>query len=228
MPELRIGSYLMLAIGLWLASASAYPTWGQEPDAGHVASLVFDVSEAPHLAPWAEQAKELVRTWQPKIAAILQSDVRPAEIKLVFRRNLKAVAATSGNTISISVGWVEKHPEDLGMVVHELTHVIQGYPRGGAPWLVESIADYVRYVHYEPQAGPTHLDPLRQNYRDGYKTGGLFLGWVEKRHGANVVPELNRALRNGKYDYETFRRLTGKSVDRLWADYIDELVPAAK
>jgi len=40
----------------------------------------------------------------------------------------KPPAVTSGATIQISVDWITKHPDDFGLVIHELTHVIQNYP----------------------------------------------------------------------------------------------------
>ena len=38
--------------------------------------------------------------------------------------------------------WISDHPDDFGMVIHELIHVIQAYPAAGDKpgWLVEGIA----------------------------------------------------------------------------------------
>lgn len=201
----------------------AQPAGGEGTEKPFVSKILIDVSEAPQVSAWAEQARQIVEEWQPKVAAILHSDVQPAEIHLVFKRNLRAVAATSGNTINIAVPWIEQHPEDLGMVVHELVHVIQGYRRSEAPWLVEGIADYVRYVHYEPNTKIPLVDPERQSYRDGYKTSAIFLAWVAKTHNKQLIPELNRVLQHNQYDYGTFPKLTGHTVDHLWADYVDAM-----
>src|SRR5207249_2446473 len=93
--------------------------------------VVLDTSEVPELATWGEAAKTLVEEWHPKIADLLRSDgfTPPAEITLVFRKEMRGIAATSGATITIASSWVQRHPDDRGMVIHELVHVIQSYPR---------------------------------------------------------------------------------------------------
>ena len=69
------------------------------------------------------------------------------------------------------------------------------YRRGnrGAGWLVEGIADYIRFYHYEPQTKLT-LNPRRASYKDGYRTTAMFLAWVEKNQEKGIVRKLNEAL----------------------------------
>src|SRR5262249_289810 len=139
-----------------------------------------DVSEVPEQKAWADEAKKLVEKWHPLITDLLTSDgfAPPAEVKLVFKKDMKGGASTSGATISIAAEWVKEHPDDYGMVVHELTHVIQSYPRPEPGWLVEGIADYVRFYHYEPKTKLGTVDPSRQSYRDGYRVTAMFLAWI--------------------------------------------------
>jgi hypothetical protein len=186
--------------------------------------VTVDVTEVPELAAWADQAKKLVEKWHPIIADLLPSDgfTAPSEVKLLFKKDMRGVAGTSGTTISIAADWVKKHPDDYGMVVHELTHVIQAYPRPDAGWLVEGIADYVRFFHYEPRAKLTPIDPARQSYRDGYRTTAMFLAWIERTHDKTIVRTLNTALRKSEYRYDLFKKCTGKSLDRLWADFLED------
>jgi hypothetical protein len=67
--------------------------------------------------------------------------------------------------ITISGKWITEHPDDLGMVIHELVHVVQGYPnsRHKAGWLVEGIADYIRWWRYEPEAPRPRIDPAKSS-----------------------------------------------------------------
>src|SRR5262249_27232851 len=148
-----------------------------------------DVTEVPELAAWANEAKRLVESWHPKLAELLTSEgfTPPAEVKLIFKKDMKGVAGTSGATISIAASWVKKHPDEYGMVIHELTHVVQAYPRPEPGWLVEGIADYARYFHFEPKAKLAGIDPARQSYRDGYGVTALFLAWLEKTHDQAIV-----------------------------------------
>ena len=133
---------------------------------------------------------------------------------------MKGVAYTSGNTITIAGDWIKKSPDDYGMVVHELTHVIQQYRRTKRTdgWLVEGIADYVRYFKYEP--GPSIGRMGRNaNYRQGYRTAARFLDWIERTHDKGIVVKVNKALRKGEYKDDLFKEDTGKSLDDLWAEF---------
>lgn len=203
--------------------AATSPIVADEPPSPVLVKVSIDVGEVPELAAWADQAKLLVEQWHPRLAELLASDgIRPPEVvTLVFKKDMKGVAATSGSTINIAANWVKQHPDDYGMVVHELTHAVQAYPRTDAGWLVEGIADYVRFFHFEPRAKLSAVDPARQSYRDGYRTAAMFLAWIEATHDKEIVRKLNEALRRSQYRYELFRQYTGKCLDRLWADFLE-------
>ncbi len=185
--------------------------------------VVVDTSQAPELAPWGEAAKRLVVKWHPIIADMLQTQgfVPATEVKLVFKKDMKAPASTSGNTISISATHVKQHRGDYGMVVHELVHVLQRYPKFNKDnwWLVEGIADYIRFYRYEPKTHLPRINFEKASYQDGYKTSARFLAWIEQRRDKKIITQLNQALRNGEYRPELFQGWTGKSVDDLWSDF---------
>jgi hypothetical protein len=186
--------------------------------------VLVDVSETPELKEFADKAKELIQKWHPKIADLLKSDgfTAPSEVKLVFKKDMRGVAHTSGATITIAAAWIKKHPDDYGMVVHELTHVVQDYRRENrdAGWLVEGIADYVRYCKYEPDKKLGRINPDKASYKDGYGTAARFLAWIEKTHDKEIVGKLNIALRKGEYKEELFKQYTKKDLDELWADFL--------
>jgi hypothetical protein len=183
-----------------------------------------DISETPELKEFAAKAKELIEKWHPKIADILKSDnfMPPTEIKLVIKKDLEGVAYTSGATITIAAAWIKKHPDDYGIVVHELTHVVQDYRRENpnAGWLVEGIADYVRYFKYEPDTKLGRINPDKASYKDGYGTAARFLAWIEKTHDKGIIGKLNVALRKGEYKEDVFKEATTKSLKELWADFL--------
>jgi hypothetical protein len=183
-----------------------------------------DTSEVPELAGWGRQARDLVRKWYPLIEDLLRSDgfTPPAEVHIVFKKHMRGVAYTRGTTIVIAAGWVKRHPDDYGMVVHEATHVVQAYRRFAPSWLVEGIADYIRFYHYEPGT-KLAVNPRRASYRDGYRTAAMFLAWVEKTHGPGIVRKLNESLRTGKYQDQLFRTCTSKTLDELWDAFVVSL-----
>src|SRR5438445_7587186 len=96
--------------------------------------VTVDTSKAPECAAFAEKSKALGEEWYPKINAILFEKGHPlpaTEITLIFEP-MKGVANTRKNVLRISAEWVtKKAPNDYGMVVHELTHVVQDYQGKG-------------------------------------------------------------------------------------------------
>lgn len=186
-----------------------------------LAKIVVEAHETPDLADWAKRAGQLCAEWYPKVAILLASEgfTPPDQVTLRFRADMKGVAAASGNVINFAAGYVRGHTNDWGMVVHELTHVVQSYPPGGPGWLVEGIADYIRLSHFEPHAPKPRLNPDKASYRDAYKTTAMFLAWVEQQHDPKLVAKLNAALRQRKYSPDVFKEATGKTVDELWADF---------
>jgi hypothetical protein len=190
-----------------------------------LARISVEAHETPDLAEWAKRAGQLCAEWYSKIHTLLASEgfTPPDKVTLRFRADMKGVAAASGNVINFAASYVREHTNDWGMVVHELTHVVQSYPPGGPGWLVEGIADYVRLTHFEPKAPRPRLNLEKASYRDAYKTTAMFLEWAERKHDAKLVAKLNAALRLRKYSPELWQEATGKSVDELWADYIAEL-----
>jgi hypothetical protein len=189
------------------------------------ATALVDTNDAADLKDWGNKAGTLCVEWFPKIAVLLPSDgfTAPKEVVLYFDPKMKGVAHAANGKITISAAFVRSHPDDWGMVVHELTHVVQSYPSGGPGWLVEGIADYIRIVHFEPQAPRPKLDPAKASYKDAYKTSAMFLEWLEKQHTAGLVLQMNAALRQGRYDDVMWRKLTGKTVDELWKLFIESL-----
>jgi hypothetical protein len=194
----------------------------KEPAKPAPLKVAVDVSEVPELKDWADKAGQLCIEWYPKICEMLKSDgFKPrADVKLVFKKKLGVPAYTGGGTITISGSWVKDHPDDWGMVVHELTHVVQAYRRAGrgAGWLVEGIADYVRFCKYEPKVEVKVRK--RDQAKAGYRVTARFLGWVEQKYDKQLVNKLNRALREGDYRDALFERYTGKNIDDLWAEYV--------
>jgi hypothetical protein len=222
MLTMRTCFILCLLIGLF--SFQPQDRSGAADKAAPAVKVTVDTTEVPDLADWGKKAGKLVEKWHPIIADLLKSDgfTPPGEVKIVFKKDMKGVAYTQRATIVIAADWVRKNPDDFGMVVHELTHVIQSYPGGRAGWLVEGIADYVRFFHFEPKT-KISVDPRRASYKDGYRTTAKFLAWIEKAHDKEIVRKLNEALRKGKYQDELFRTSTSKTLDELWKAFLASL-----
>ena len=187
-----------------------------------VYEITFDVSDAPEMKAFAEQAQKAADEWYPKIAAKLPSDgfTPPAKITITFKKDYKGVAEAAGNKITCSPKWFTQHPDDVGAVVHELVHVVQSYGRGRRPgWLVEGIADYIRFFHYEPVKARPHPSAEKAKYSDSYRTTGHFLNWAQETYDKDLVVKLNAACRQAKYSDELWKQYTGKTLEELGAEW---------
>ena len=185
----------------------------------------LDVSETPHLAKWGNRAKTLIIEWHPRLQNLIPTKgfTPPREIDLVIRKTDKGVGGTSGTRITLSSHWLEKHPDDFGLVIHELVHVIQSYPNGEPWWLTEGIADYLRWGIYEGKKQSWFPKPkVKQGYKRGYRVTAGFLLWLETEIEPGIVKKINSALRNGKYTDKIFENETGKTLSSLWDTYTAE------
>ena len=184
-----------------------------------------DVSEAPSARDWALSAKELAELWYPIITERLSSNGTPAprSYELIFKKAMKNPATTwtaPSRKMEINAAWIEKHPDDWGMVIHELTHAVQEYKlkkTQNATWLTEGIADYVRDFEFEPEK-PLPLAPDK-TYRDGYRTAATFLNWIARTYDERLIGKLHARLQADTYTDDVFLEITGRPLDRLWTEF---------
>ena len=189
--------------------------------------LAFEGTPTPEVRAWADEAAKQVREWWPQVARLLATEqfTPPATLTLRFKSLPKLPAFRTTEGLTISTEWITKHPDDFGMIIHEMTHAIQDYhgvPKD-AGWLTEGIADYIRYWHYEPEVPHRRIDPAKASYRDGYSTTGSFLAWLIVKYDRRTVRQLDAALRAGKYSDAVFEQITAKPLDALWAEFLTSL-----
>jgi hypothetical protein len=184
------------------------------------------VRDAPEVAAWAAEAKKLCETWHDIIFERLNPTGTPPgrTVTIVFKGpSMRGIAYTHApeSTITMSAAWVKKHPDDLGMVIHELTHVVQNYPRSKSSnpfWVVEGIADYVRYYEFEPERR-TPID-WNKTYRDGYGIASALLDWIERTRDPHLMEKLNARLALGEYTDGLFADCTGVPLAQLWEEFL--------
>lgn len=208
---------------VWIAAATLLlGTLLAPPSAAADFEVTVNADETPHLKEWAEDSKKLLIEWKPRLVNLLSSPgfEAPTAVEIVMQKTDEGVAGTANGKIYVSSLWIEKHPEDIGLMVHELVHVVQDYPNGAEFWICEGIADYIRWAIYEGKEQDWFQRPKEEGgYRQGYRVAGGFLLWIESNDGPGIVNKLNRALRDGEYKPELFEEATGKTLDVLWAAY---------
>jgi hypothetical protein len=201
-------------------------------DAGRY-HFTLDSTAAPDLTEWAQtHLQPVVQEWYPRIVALLPSENwNPAtHITLRFRTDMGGTpASAAGRFVNLNAAWFrrELQREALGAVVHELVHIVQNYSRTRRDdpqatrmpgWLVEGIADYIRWFLYEPEtrgAEITAQNLPRARFDASYRITGNFLDWVTRHHDPDIVRKLNAAGRAGSYREELWTDSTGHTVQQL-------------
>ncbi len=205
----------------------------KSPDAADY-QITIDYTDAPDLKEWVEKKLQpALDKWYPLIVKDLPSEgyTAPAKFSIFLTKDYKGVAATMGTRVVCNIEWFRKEldREAVGAVVHELVHVVQQYRRvrGGAEnpgWLVEGVADYIRWFKFEPKpTGTRPRNPDTAKYTDSYRTTAGFLNFVMEKHDKEIVPKLSAAMRQGKYSADLWKQHTGKTVEELWAEYVATL-----
>ena len=203
------------------------------PHKAAIPKVVLDVKAAPEAAQWAAGAKRVVEIWYAILYEVMYpaGHAPPRTITIHFKDPTKFLAYTiaSQNDITISAKWVKDHPDDIGMVIHELTHILQNYPASKGEnifWIQEGIANYVRYYEFEPEK-PFGLNK-KNTYRDGYGMAATFLDWIERTYGPHVVEKLNARLAIGAYNEGLFENYTRETLADLWTAFKPTLQPKRK
>jgi hypothetical protein len=199
-------------------------------------TITINSTRAPGLKEWAEQKlAPVLAEWYPKIVAMLPSDgyTAPAHFSIILKP-MDGVAYTSGNKVVANSTWLETEigHEAIGSLVHETVHVVQqfgNHDRQNPGWLVEGSADYIRWFKYEPQSHGADVVWLRTfhppslHYNDSYRITANFLNWVTENYDADIVGQLNAAMRDGKYDDGLWEKFTGKTATELGEEWEKEI-----
>ncbi|HUS72327.1 MAG TPA: basic secretory protein-like protein [Sedimentisphaerales bacterium] len=230
-----------------VAASQATKQYGEtfEAERGKYRITIY-TSETPDLTEWAhKELAPVLQQWYPKIVKMLPSEgyQAPSRVSITFSPNMRGVAAASGTGVRCGAGWFRRQlqGEANGAVVHELVHVVQQYglARRTNPnatrtpgWLVEGIADYIRWFLYEPQtrgAEVTKRNIARARYNSSYRITGNFLNWVTETYDKDIVRKLNAAARQGKYNEELWKEATGHTVQELgdeWKRSLEKKIAA--
>jgi len=216
-----------------------------EADGGKY-QIVIETTETPDLTDWAHrELAPVVQQWYPKLVNMLTSEgyEAPTRVTITFSASMRGVAATGGSRVRCAASWFrrELQGEAKGAVVHELVHVVQNYgmARRTNPnrirtpgWLVEGIADYIRWFLYEPEthgAEITSRNISRARYDASYRISANFLNWVILTYDKDLARKLNAAARAGNYNEDLWTHYTGYTLQELgdqWKASLEKKIAA--
>lgn len=184
----------------------------------------FDTTEMPELRTWVRNTlMPICNEWYPRIVAALPSEnfEAPTDFSIIFERGMRGVAYTSGKDVHCAGAWYveNRDGEAAGSVVHELVHVVQQYPRRSnkrPSWLVEGIADQIRWFQYEPIEKRRKINFDRSNFDDAYFPSAAFLDYIVQNIDADVVSKMNAALRQGRYSDDLWQKWYAQTPQQIW------------
>lgn len=224
---LRASRRAFLAGGLGcLAGATASRGQSNPPLLVFAYGRQFSSAERKALEAWSSVLTRLSDGWWRTITIRLASPgfVPVDHITIEFNdiRIKGAPALTHDSVIEVDARGLLarlRDPDALAMIAHEMVHVVQRYPHA-AGWLVEGIADYMRYYVLIPDDPGRAFRPDGATWHDGYQASAGFLDWVEQGHPGTIT-RLNAALRAGEDGQALLRETLGQTLQQAWAAYID-------
>jgi hypothetical protein len=207
---------------------------------GGTYQIIIDTSETPDLTEWADnELAPVLQQWYPKIIKMLPSEgyQAPRRVTIIFSKDMTGVAATGGTRVRCAANWFQRNlkGEAKGAVVHELVHIAQNYgiarrtnpnPSQTPGWVVEGIADYIRWFLYEPQtrgAEITKRNIALARYDANYRISGNFINWVTNKYSGDLVQKLNAAAREGRYNEDLWKKFTGRTLQELGDEWRKDL-----
>lgn len=205
------------------------PVWANNTARVHADTLVQDGFQLIYVQQDAafdgRVAARLKRTFF-QVYPVLVETFNPnavRQVTITVDTAYDGVAYAHDGRVVISQAWLEKMPGDVDVVTHEVMHIVQQYPSNSGPgWLVEGIADYVRYRFGVDHAGAGwSLPALRDDhhYTSSYRITARFLDWLESKRTPGIVKTLDRAMRTRNYKPGIWKAETGLGLDELWAAY---------
>jgi hypothetical protein len=183
----------------------------------HPVEFVVDVTDAPEMARWANSVARTCERAYPMICDELAAEGfrPPMRISFVVRRDASALVYASGSKIVLSAGYFDANPFDVGAVIHATSCVVQAYRGRNTPgWLVQGIADYIRFFKFEPGVLDPP-DPDTARYDGDSRETAAFLAYLVEKYDPALVRKLNESLREGRYNDDIWAALTGKSLREL-------------
>jgi hypothetical protein len=194
-----------------------------------VPTILIDDGGYPHTRPFLELGKSFLTTWYPKIANILTYPeyLPPGTITL---RAVRDLTETEENECA-GAGWVDtySHPgvvhicaydnlgssDDVGLFVHEATHLMQEYVGPELAAAGEGIASWAGNL----ATGLDHKKasaPLGSFY-DDYEYGAYFFDWIARTYAKpNFVRDLNLVCHGGTYTDAWLTQYTGHTLGQMF------------
>ncbi|HET9958812.1 MAG TPA: basic secretory protein-like protein [Polyangiaceae bacterium] len=192
-----------------------------------VPAILIDDSAAPQLRPLLNKGADALRTWYPKIADLIAVGGYTPSKFLTLRAMVNrypgedssvnhcggAGWADGGDVLKICDYMANDDEGDMGLFVHEATHILQNYHSGAPKAVDEGIATWAGDLS---QGIVRSLDFRNLSYMNGYEYSAAFYGWIQSHVSPSFVRNMNIRAHNAEFKYEWYKLETGQDVNQLW------------
>ncbi|MFN0252008.1 MAG: basic secretory protein-like protein [Kofleriaceae bacterium] len=159
------------------------------------------VALAPHVATMEAYC---ARSYQRVLDVLDTEPVFAGPIVITFARPSTFTGEGRGRDVFIDDRMWK--PSDLGMIDHELTHVVTMYPSAPS-WITEGVADWVR----QKLTGEPMACAAGETFADGYGCAATLLSFVERKK-PGAVRRKHAELRTEAFD----GRIAGRDASAWW------------
>jgi hypothetical protein len=104
---------------------------------------------------------------------------------------------------------------DMGLFVHEATHILQNYHAGAPRPVDEGIASWAGDLSQGITSDPS-VDNL--SYLNGYEYAAKFFRWIEENYNPKFIRNMNIRAHYAEFKYDWYKLETGKEVNELWQE----------
>ncbi len=124
-----------------------------------------------------------------------------------------------GNTININIVWFNENPDKATVIIYYIATTVMDYNTSAPDW-IKAAVNYA--IAAEFNAAGYEFDRVYSGgtYENNAETGASFLNWIKQKSGIDAVYRINRVLiTNEWFDDDFWIEETGKTLERLWAEY---------
>ncbi|HYH75187.1 MAG TPA: ricin-type beta-trefoil lectin domain protein [Candidatus Saccharimonadales bacterium] len=202
-------TYNYYVVSLNAASEASSPsntvTVTQPANPVPVPNITIAPNRPANVLPVLQAGKDLLEDWYPKIVTKLgNTSGSPSSFTITSAPNTNTAAYVIGTTMTVDEGWAianaANQPSDL--FIHEGTHIASNGIVNTPSWIVEGIADYIKYYMYGSNVAPV---PSSFTYLHGYEHAGYMFNYIETAFNKpNFVKDLYANRRTAGNDISAF------------------------
>ena len=124
-----------------------------------------------------------------------------------------------GNTINININWFNANPDKVSALIYFIATTILDYNNSSPEWIRQGINYYIG-AEFEAEGYEFSGVYNGGHYENDADVCASFFRWLDTKYNINIAYRLNKLLLSTTwYDDNFWIEETGRSLDRLWAEY---------